>query len=491
MLMSDLVFMPAHQLAKVICERQVSSLEVLEAYLQQIATHNSKVNAFITLDEERARQRAMAADEALANGELWGPLHGVPVTVKDCFETAGLRTTCGYKGLADYFPAQDATVVARIRAAGAIVFGKTNLAILASDMQARSDFGQTNNPWNVSYTAGGSSGGSAAAVAAGFSPLDLCAGLGGSARIPAHFCGVFGIKPTEQRVSMAGAWAAPLEGSAGLQYMYAAGVMTSSIADLKLWLSLVEGEDPRSFQVPPAPPRIVDERPLRKYRIAWTDCFGTMSASMEIQALLEQLANTLDTQGCQIEKASPPDFNFTDAWKTYGALTGAWLATRPIPIRPLILDNLRKLLAGGPVIQGAMQGARLNLNQFAAMNARRNRFTMQLDAFLSGWDAWLCPVVGFPAFPHQVPAKPIEVDGQSVPYVLGGVAYTSLFTLTGHPVVVLPVGQTNNGLPIGVQLVGHRWKDHQLLDLAEKIVEVTGTVSQPPGYIAHFNVGNA
>lgn len=214
--MSDLVFLPAHQLAQLIRERQVSAVEVLDAHLNQIAKHNTKINAFITLDAETAQHHARRADDALANGEYWGFLHGIPVTVKDCFETAGLRTTCGWKGLMHYVPKQDATVVARIRAAGAIILGKTNMSILASDMQSKSDFGRVNNPWNLTHTSGGSSGGSAAAVAAGFSPLDLCTGLGGSGRIPAHFCGVFGIKPTECRVSMAGAWPKPLEGNSGL-----------------------------------------------------------------------------------------------------------------------------------------------------------------------------------------------------------------------------------------------------------------------------------
>jgi amidase len=475
--MSNLVFWEAHQLAKAIRDRQVSSQEVLEAHLQQIATHNPKVNAIVTLDEERARQRAKAADEALARGEIWGPLHGVPITVKDCFETAGLRTTCGYKKLFNYVPQQDATAVARLRAAGAIVLGKTNLSILASDIQTVSDFGRTNNPRDLSCTAGGSSGGSAAAVAAGFVPLDLCADAGGSTRIPAHFCGVFGIKPTEHRVSMAGAWIAPLEGDAGLQYMYAAGAVTRSVADLKLWLSIVEGEDERWHYVSPMPKEAVEERPLQTYRIAWTDTFDTISASLETQTLIEKLAQTLVEQGCHVEKASPCNFNFMTAWENYGELIGAWFATRPIPTQPTFTNNLRKLIAGGPIIKGSLRGMRLNLKQYGAALARRATFIQEMDKFFSQWDAWICPVVAFPAFKHQPVAKPIDVDGKAMPYLLGGAAYTCIFTLTGHPVVVIPIGQTLQGLPIGIHLVGHRWQDYQLLNLAQKITEVTGAIN--------------
>ncbi|NEO92949.1 MAG: amidase, partial [Moorea sp. SIO3G5] len=203
--MSKLVFLSASELAKAIRDRTVSSVEVLDAHLEHIALHNSKLNAIITLDAENAYQRATEADDALGRGEIWGRLHGVPVTIKDSLETKGLRTTSSYEPLANYVPTQDATVVARLRAAGAILLGKTNTPKLTTDFQTNSPlFGRTNNPWNLDYTSGGSTGGGAAAVAAGLSPLELGSDLGGSIRVPGHFCGVFGLKPTEHRVSTFG-----------------------------------------------------------------------------------------------------------------------------------------------------------------------------------------------------------------------------------------------------------------------------------------------
>jgi len=181
--MSNLVFLPAHELAQMIRDREVSAVEVLETYLAQIASHNKKLNAICTLDEDNACARAKLADEALARGENWGALHGVPVTIKDIFETAGLRTTAGYIPLKDYVPQQDATVVARLRAAGAIILGKTNMAELAGDFQSTNSlFPRVNNPWNLDCTPGGSSGGSAAAVAAGLSSLDIGNDIAGSVR---------------------------------------------------------------------------------------------------------------------------------------------------------------------------------------------------------------------------------------------------------------------------------------------------------------------
>lgn len=202
---SELTCFTASKLAQMIRNRIVSSQEVVEAYLAQIDKYNDRLNAICTLDAEGALTRAKAADEAIAKGENWGVLHGVPVTIKDMFETANLKTTSGYIPLKDYVPKEDATAVALLRAAGAVILGKSNLAELTGDFQSTNSlFPRVNNPWNVDYTAGGSSGGSAAAVASGFSPLDLGNDIARSVRQPAHFCGVYGLKPTDKRISTAG-----------------------------------------------------------------------------------------------------------------------------------------------------------------------------------------------------------------------------------------------------------------------------------------------
>ncbi|MDJ0572874.1 MAG: amidase, partial [Pleurocapsa sp. MO_192.B19] len=195
----NIVFATASQLAQMIRDKEISSVEVLNAYLEQIEKYNSKINAIATLNLERAKKRAIEADKALARGENWGALHGVPITIKDTIETAGLLTTAGYPALKDYIPEQDAIAVERLRAAGAIIMAKTNCATVAADYQTNNSvFGRTNNPWNLNYIPGGSTGGGAAAVAAGFSPLELGSDGGGSIRQPAHCCGIFGLKPTDR-----------------------------------------------------------------------------------------------------------------------------------------------------------------------------------------------------------------------------------------------------------------------------------------------------
>jgi len=266
--MSDLVFTPAHQLAGMIRDRTVSAVEVLEAHLRQISKHNAKLNAICTLDEERARQRAKRADQALARGENWGVLHGVPITIKDIFETSGLRTTAGSKLLKDYIPQQDATVVQRLLTAGAIILGKTNLAHLAGDYQSTNDlFPQVNNPWNLNYTPGGSSGGSAAAVAAGLSPLDLGNDFGGSIRQPAHFCGVFGLKPTDRRVPTTGIIPEVPGMPKCIRQMMTVGCLARSVEDLRLCFSLIAGADPQQPDIPPVPLDTPSDRRKQDYRL--------------------------------------------------------------------------------------------------------------------------------------------------------------------------------------------------------------------------------
>jgi amidase len=482
--MSDLVFWPAHQLAAAIRDRTVSATEVLNAHLEQIATHNSKLNAIATLDAERARQRAREADEALAKGVLWGPLHGVPITAKDLFATAGLRTTFSYKPLANYVPRQDVPVIARLRAAGAIVLGKTNMPSQGADFQTNSPlFGRANNPWNLSYTSGGSSGGGGAAVAAGLSPLDVGNDLGGSIRIPAHFCGVFGLKPTEHRVSSS------LPGQPRtLRYLLASGPIARSIADLRLCLSVIEGPDGQEWEVPPSPRLTVPERSQRSYRIAWTRQFGTVPVTAETQATLEMLATKLEQLGCQVEHTQPPGFDFVGSWRTHGEIWGAQItASRPLPLRALMqvtsLLTPTHYLPGGPLFQGLLRGFSLGVRGYLQALTRRDYYTTQVERFLENWDVWLCPVVTRPAFQHCWTGKPLQVDQKLVSYLTAGCAYTAPFNLTGNPVVVIPVGRSRDGLPIGVQLVGRRWHDLELLAVAERITEVTGGFQPPPGYV--------
>ncbi|MFN8643229.1 MAG: amidase family protein, partial [Candidatus Binatia bacterium] len=302
-------------LSRAIRARAISAAELTEACLARISERNGALNAVVTLDAERARARAREADDALARGESWGALHGVPVTIKDAFCTAGLRTTSGFAPLADFVPNEDATVVARLRAAGAIVLGKTNLPELAGDFQSdNAVFGRSNNPWDLGRTPGGSTGGGAAAVAAGLSPLEIGSDGAGSLRIPAQWCGVYAIKPTEHRVPQTG----HIPGLPGMprdvRHQGCAGPIARSIEDLALALRLIAGPDGQDWEVPPVALPTPRPAALSSLRIAWSDDFGILPLDADVRAALGRLAVELQRAGCRVERRTPVGLDLEAAW---------------------------------------------------------------------------------------------------------------------------------------------------------------------------------
>lgn len=323
--MSDLVFRPAYELTQMIRDGVISSVELCNAYLTQIAKHNSKLNAICTLDEVSARDsplerlchRAKQADNALAQGKLWGPLHGVPITIKDFYETQGLRTTAGYAPLKNYVPTQDATVVSRLRTAGAVILGKTNPSDVNGAYQSANDiFPRVNNPWDVDYTSGGSSGGSAAAVAAGLSALDVGSDVAGSIRQPVHCCGIYGLKPTEGRVSLAGHILPAPKSSHCIRQMLVAGPLARSVEDLRLCFSVIAGSDSRRPTLPPVPLDEPISKPLKDLRLAWSDDFRVPVAA-DIQSALRSAVGKLAESGGVVENWSPPDIDWTAMQQLY------------------------------------------------------------------------------------------------------------------------------------------------------------------------------
>src|SRR5947209_16985135 len=285
----DIVFSSTTQLAAAIRAGHVSATEVLEAHLAQINTHNPTLNAIITIDAERARSRAREADEALARGELWGPLHGVPFTLKDAHATAGMRTTTGFPPLADYVPQEDSTATARLKAAGGILIGKTNVAMLLADYQTTNPiFGRTNNPWNSERTPAGSSGGAAAALAAGMTPFEIGTDLSASIRIPAHFCGLFGLKPTEQRVPLTGLIPG-LPPPRSVRIMSCIGPMARTAEDLALLYAIIAGPDARDTDVAPVPIGSVPELSLAGLRIAVAPTFADLPVAADIRHAVADL----------------------------------------------------------------------------------------------------------------------------------------------------------------------------------------------------------
>jgi amidase len=495
--MGHLVFRSACELARIIRHQEASAEEVLEAHLRQIATYNQALNAVVTLDEEGARRRAREADEALARGDVWGPLHGVPVTIKDCFETAGLKTTNGFPSLKEHVPTEDATVVARLRAAGAVVMGKTNLALLATNWQTNNPvFGRTSNPWDHSRTPGGSSGGSGAAVAAGLSPLDIGSDLGGSIRVPAHFCGIYGFKPSEHRVPSTGHipdWSIPgMTPKGSVRHMGVYGPLARSIADLRLCFSLLAGPDGCQPEVPPLP--VAAESPLppvQGLRIAWAEQFGDAALSADTRATLEKLATTLEQHGACVERIQPR-IDFDSLWQAWGEISAAEVgSSMPLLLRNLMRFQFLLMRDRSPIRKGILRGTRLTMRGLTEALEYRDQIIRGVDGLLERFDAWLCPVTSAPAFTHRKPGRPIEVDGRQTSYFVAVGGYTTPFNVSGHPVVVFPAGRSKEGLPIGIQVVGRRWCDEQLLAVASSLAPLIVDLRHPPDYGAPAHGGES
>lgn len=492
--MKDLVFRSAVDLAQMIRDRQISALELLDAHLEQITQHNSKLNAICTLNEEQARTRAKQADEAFARGENWGALHGVPVTIKDIFETAKLRTTAGYIPLKDYVPQEDATIVARLKAAGAIILGKTNMAELAADYQSiNSLFPIVNNPWNVKYTPGGSSGGSAAAIAAGLSPLDLGNDFGGSVRQPAHFCGVYGLKSTDRRVSTAGMIPEVPGLPLCVRQMMTVGCFARSLEDLRLCFSLIAGADVRRPDVAPVPLDAPSGKSLPDLEIAWIDQWAEIPVASDIRTAMQKVAQTLTESGLQVERWLPSGFDTSKMLNLYMRVA-AYNNTYAQPkdrytIRRSLELIFRTATQGDKELRQLGDFSRFlpelvnpSLKGYFETLTERDRFMAELDTALEPWDAWLLPVAATAAFTHRPAWSAVDVDGKAYPYGLANGAYTMPFNLSGHPAVVIPIGQTTDGLPIGMQIVGKRWKEMELLAIAQQLDPIIGAFKLPPGY---------
>lgn len=477
-------FASAVELAGSIRARRSSARELVEAHLGRIARHNPALNAVCTLDEARARGRAQAADTALARGELWGPLHGVPFTIKDALETAGLRTTGGHPPLKDYVPERDAPAVARLRAAGAILLGKTNVPPLSADYRADNPiFGRTNNPWNLERTPGGSTGGGAAAVAAGLSVFDVGSDLAGSVRTPAHFCGLFGLKPTERRIPNTGHIPEPPGLPRAVRHMNTLGPLARTVEDLALVTKIISGPDDVEWDVPPVPWHEPPERPLARHRFAWSANFGGVPVTHATSEGIRKLAAALGGAGCVVEERNPEAFSFDEAWQTWGEIAIAErAATGGDRARERVAALNAALGEAWAVARGSAKGARATIADYMAALTRRDRLIGTLERFLEQWDAFICPVTVSAAIGHVPFGTPIEVDEHKVPYFIAGTAYTCIFNLTGHPSVVLPLTRSRDGLPIGVQLVGRRWSEPALLALAQKVALITGPFTAPPGY---------
>ena len=449
----------ATEITSALRRKEVSSREMLDLYLARVAAHNPAVNAVVALDADRARAAAAAADEAAARGEWLGPLHGLPITIKDCFETEGIVTTCGDPLLAEYVPDRDALAVARLKAAGAIVFGKTNTPLQTLDGQTyNAVYGTTNNPWDLSRTPGGSSGGAAAALAAGMTPLDLGSDIGGSIRLPAHHSGVFGHKPSWGIVPERG-HIPNQAGSLHKRDINVNGPLARGVDDLELALDVIAGPDELDaigwkLKLPPA-----RHATLRDFRVAaWLeDPFCPSDEAM--LAVHNTAAAAIERAGATIDRTARPGFSLKEAVDVFN-----------------------------PLIQAAISpGTRAEISHREVIAADELRQTMrrQWATFFRQFDVLLAPVMLTTAFPHMQEGdfrtRKFRVNGADRPY-LEMTTWTGLVGGALLPSTVIPVGLTQSGLPVGIQVIGNFLEDRTTLAFARLASELLGGFRRPPGY---------
>jgi len=481
----EYAFASATRLAAEIRDRRVGCRELLDFYLARAERYNPALNAVVAWRVEAARERARAADAALARGEVWGPLHGVPMTVKESFNIAGLPTTYGDPQYRDNIAGSDAVVVERLTAAGAIIYGKTNVPYLLMDSQSYNDiYGTTNNPWDAARGPGGSSGGEAAALAAGLSALGAGSDIAGSLRNPAHYCGVYGHKPSWGLIPPRGHSAAPTLTPTDISVV---GPMARHAEDLDLALGILAGPDilaQAAWQVALPPPRA---RRLGAFRVAvWAE-----SPLCEIDAAVARpfaaAVAAIRKAGAAVDETARPDVSDAEHHRLFMTLLRAATASRLSDAAFAEQQQLAATLAPDDMSFRATlaRGAAIGHRDWLRANERRTRLRHAWHELFRRVDVMLTPVAATAAFPHDHnpdrDARTIPVNGRPVPY--GDQRFwAGLASLSYLPATAAPLGLTAEGLPVGLQIIAGEGEDRTAIEFARLLAAEIGGFVPPPGY---------
>jgi amidase len=483
--MADIAFLSAKKLAALIRRRKIGCLELLEHYVKRIERYNPKLNAVIATDLPAARKRARAADRALAKGEVWGPLHGVPMTIKESFDVVGMPTTWGLPELKGNFPRRNALAVERWLASGVVLFGKTNVPMWLADWQSYNEiYGTTNNPWDVARTPGGSSGGSAAALAAGLTGIETGSDIGSSIRNPAHYCGVFGHKPSYGICPPRGQATPGRVSAADISVI---GPMARSADDLALGLSAMAGPDEIDgtgyrLALPAA-----GKTSLRQYKVAVMLDDPNAEVDREVQDALQGLADFLAKKKAKVSDTARPDIDTAHANRIYiGLLRAATSGRQSDAQYERNLEIARGLDSRDESYFARMTRANVMPHrQWLAYNEERHRMRWRWHEFFQDYDLLLSPVASSVAFPHDHAGerheRKITVNGRRVPTTdqLFWAGYSCVAYL---PASVAPLGLARSGLPVGVQIVGPQYGDRSCIAFAKLLEREYRAFVPPPGY---------
>ncbi|CAA0114706.1 Acylamidase [Halioglobus japonicus] len=481
----NILYASPFDLAEAIKAQKLTSSEVLAFFLGRVKQHNPALNAVVALDIERAQARALAADEAVKRGESWGPLHGVPMTIKDALCTEGIVTVGGIPECKDHVPKANAIGVQRYIDAGAIIFGKTNVPFMSSDLQSYNDiYGATNNPWNLERTCGGSSGGAAASVAAGLTPLELGSDIGGSIRTPSHFNGVFGHKPSFGIVSQRG-HLPPGEGILSGVDLSVVGPIGTSPNDLEKALDILVApspEDAKAYTINLPPARTTDPTKL-KVAVWADDSFCPVDS--EIAAAINAAADSLEQAGALVDRNARPDINFEKNHLNY---THMLMAAMGSGMPAAVFDMMKEIAEASDAddfsnITLQARGISSSHREWNSGMEKRAQLRASWATFFNDYDVLLCPCAHITAFPHDhspdMIARTHTVNGETRDYMdllkWAGLTLNALL-----PVTATPIGVSSEGLPIGVQVVADYLEDKTALAVAKMLEHYHRAFVPPP-----------
>jgi amidase len=486
---SEWDYRTVRQLTAALRARTISASELLDLTIARIEARDSRVNAVVVRDFERARGAAAAADFALARGDT-GPLLGVPTTVKEAFNVAGLPTTWGYPQFRDFIPQEDAVVVTRLKRAGAVIFGKTNVPRGLGDFQSYNTlYGTTNNPWDLTRSPGGSSGGSAAALAAGFGALSIGSDIGGSLRVPAHFCGIYAHKPTHGLVPFRGYGPPPLPPSSRDLDLAVIGPLARSAGDLELALDVLAGPDGETDGVGYrlALPAARHDR-IDRFRVLVIETHPLMPTDASMRAAMDDLADRLTKVGASVARNSPLLPDLAQSARLYMTLLASEKGASLAPDTYKEAQRAAAALAPGDMSLSAerRRGAVLSHHDWIAADVARARLQVCWSLLFRDFDVVLYPPAAVPAFPQNqiepIEAREIEIDGKGRPYSDVCFIWADPASTCGLPVTAAPIDRSPSGLPIGVQIIGPFLEDRTSLAFADLMEQAFGGFTPPPGY---------
>jgi len=483
---SEWSFKTAIELSAALAAKQVSAVELAQDAISRIERHDARINAICVRDFERGLDAARAADAAPARGET-RPLLGIPLTVKESYNVAGLPTTWGFPAQKDFTPPEDALSISRAKAAGGVILGKTNVPVGLGDWQSYNEiYGTTNNPFDLGRTPGGSSGGSAAALAAGYGPLSLGSDIGGSLRVPAFHCGVYAHKPTYNVAPVRGHTPPPFPPIPLDRDMAVIGPMARSAADLSLLLDVIAGPDPLDagvgYKLTLPPPR---RNALKDFRVLVVDSDPVLPSDKDIRGAIEKLAGGLARSGVNVARQSPLLPDFAESSRLYMRMLMSFLGAffAPEVIAGAQAGAAQLTAENKSLAAERLRGMTQSHRDWVLDDGARGRLRAQWRELFKTFDAVICPIMPTPAYPHdhspQQEARRIKIDGKDYAYP-DQLAWPGIATLPGLPATAIPLGLSPEGLPVGIQIVGPWLEDRTPLKLAELIEREFGGFVPPP-----------